>query len=213
MNLFDTGYWTALRWRGVPIRLHWTIPVGVLLFSGGRFSPGVWIGIFLLILVHEMGHAFLVFAQGHRTYSIDVHGFGGLCRYGGHVTPRSRAIIAWGGVLGQSLLLLVGLALTAVGATGFAGQLAHAFVRVNLWLMLLNLLPFPVLDGGEAWRLFQMPGRPWEGWFPVWKQRRERKRREREAAKRRAAQKDAEHKAGELVSDLLEEAKRRNRLN
>ena len=36
----------------------------------------------------------------------------------------------------------------------FWTQMADAFTRVNLWVMLVNLLPIPPLDGAEAWRLF-----------------------------------------------------------
>ena len=65
---------------------------------------------FLLILIHEMGHAVLVRRVGLHAVSIDVHGFGGQCRYAGYPDPLQRSIVAWGGVLAQALLGAITLA-------------------------------------------------------------------------------------------------------
>ena len=44
------GYLILGQWNGVPIRVHWSTPVGVLIFSGFRFVPAFWVSVFLLIL-------------------------------------------------------------------------------------------------------------------------------------------------------------------
>ena len=90
------GYLAIGRWRGAPLRLHWTLPVGALLFGQGRFVPGFWLGFFLLVFVHELGHAVLVRRYGHGVVSIDIHALGGVCRWSGEPTAIDRSRIAWG---------------------------------------------------------------------------------------------------------------------
>ena len=150
------GYLNLFKWRGVPVRVHWTMPLGALFFSGFRFDLGFFLGFFLLILVHEAGHAIAVRRYGHRVYSVEVTGFGGLCRWAGHATPYERGVIAWGGVLAQGALLIttiVALLVFGLPSVGVLGTLAYVFINTNLWLIALNLLPFPPLDGAEAWKL------------------------------------------------------------
>jgi hypothetical protein len=91
--------------------------------------------------------------------SIDVTGFGGLCRWSGNPTRFERAAIAWGGVLAQGVLLVgaVALAFTGVWASVPGGNLlGGALIYTNLMIMGLNLIPLPPLDGAEAWPLLGM---------------------------------------------------------
>src|SRR5262249_7247385 len=90
----------------------------------------------------------------------DITGFGGLCRWSGYPTARERSIIAWGGVLAQAAVFAVATSVVAVlgWPHGLLGQLANVLIRTNAWLMLINLLPFPPLDGAEAWALFSRGG-------------------------------------------------------
>ncbi|MEZ4220517.1 MAG: hypothetical protein R3B13_06255 [Polyangiaceae bacterium] len=150
----EAGYLTLFRLRGVPLRLHWTLPLGMLVFGGLRVAPAFWLGFFVLVLLHELGHAFIVRAYGHRVLSVDVTGFGGLCRWSGSATAMERGLIAWGGVLAQAVLLAVALGITlSVGAPKalWARELLSVFTWTNVWIIGLNLLPVPPLDGAEAW--------------------------------------------------------------
>ncbi len=150
----DWGWLVVGKVREAEVRLHWSIPVAALLMGGFNFVPVFWIGFFGLVLAHEFGHARAVWGWGLRVTHIDVHGLGGLCRWYGNATPWQRARIAWGGVEAQLAVLVVWLLLVgAVGVpTSWVGsQLHHLFVWTNLWLIGLNLLPIPPLDGAEAW--------------------------------------------------------------
>jgi stage IV sporulation protein FB len=176
------GYLTLGRWRGAPVRAHWTLPVGALVFGQGRFLPGFWLGFFLLVLIHELGHAILVRRYGQRVVSIDIHALGGVCRWSGetiesgtlggfpnapaivrgeqrspaHHAAIQRAGIAWGGVLAQAVALVgahVALALGGPPESLFPAQLAAAFTTTNVWLIAINLIPVAPLDGAEAWKL------------------------------------------------------------
>jgi Zn-dependent protease len=157
--VFERGYLTIARFRGAPIRIHWSTPVGALVFTRFMFLPGAWLGFFLIVLLHELGHAVLVRAARMQVVSIDVLGFGGLCRWYGVPSPRWRALIAWGGVFAQALLLvgtlLTLLVLPPIRST-FLGQLFDTFLWTNGFIIALNLLPIPPLDGAEAWPLLGM---------------------------------------------------------
>jgi stage IV sporulation protein FB len=171
------GYFRVGRLAGVDLRLHWSVPVGALVFGSLRFEPVLWLAFLAVILVHDLGHALLVWGAGFRITGVDVTGFGGQCRWRGKADALEQAIIAWGGVLAQSLLLVATLLVRAfVGrATGHAASLIeHAFIEINLWIVAINLLPFPPLDGARAWSLFGELGS--RGWtlprlvlYPLWR--------------------------------------------
>jgi stage IV sporulation protein FB len=154
--MFETGFLQLGRIRGAPIRVHWSVVLGLLVFTGFRFDPGAWLGFVALILIHELGHAALVLRYRLRVVSLDVHGFGGECRWAGEATAWERAAIAWGGVLAQLVLFvatLVFIRVTGAPVTRFGAELAYVFTETNMWVMALNLLPVPPLDGSNAWSI------------------------------------------------------------
>ncbi len=154
--MFKNGFLVIGRYRGAPIRVHWTLPLGAFVFGRFAFVPGFWLAFALLILLHELGHAMVVVLCKQHVLAIDVQGFGGLCTWDGAVTPMQRVAIAWGGVLAQTAVLVVSyvvLRLLGPPTTSFGADLASAFIFTNMWLIALNLLPVPPLDGVEAWRI------------------------------------------------------------
>jgi Zn-dependent protease len=153
------GHLKLGRWRGAPVRAHWTLPLGAFVLAGGRFAPGFWIGFALIVLVHEIGHAILVRRYRCRVVSIDLYGMGGECRWHGDPTAIQRAKIAWGGVTAQIVALLAAeVALIILGrpASAFTAQLAEAFTVGNGLMIAINLIPLPPLDGAEAWKPFRL---------------------------------------------------------
>jgi Zn-dependent protease len=157
VTVSNSGFLTVGRFRGAPVRLHWSILVGMLVLTRFRIAPGDWLGFLIVVLAHEFGHALLVERLGLLLVSIDVHGFGGACAYTGTPTSRERAIVAWGGVIAQAaILVLVGIPLALFGwpESGALADLVDALTWSNVALIALNLLPVAPLDGAEAWRLF-----------------------------------------------------------
>jgi Zn-dependent protease len=145
------------RFRGIPVRFHWTTPLCAILVSRFEFRPVLWVGYLVLVLMHELGHAAVVRYHGHQVESVDVHGLGGLCRWSGRSTPIQRATIAWGGVWAQMIILAAAYAVIfALGPpmTSVGHQLATLCTSVNFWVICINLVPIRPLDGAEAWPLF-----------------------------------------------------------
>lgn len=156
--MFERGFLKVGSFGGAPVRLHWTIPVGAMLFGGRAFAPAFWIGFVVLVLGHELGHATVVRYFRHRNVSVDVTGFGGMCRWSGNATPFERAVIAWGGVAVQAIMALVAAAVFVVvgwPSNPHIAQLFDLFLRANLMLIALNLLPFAPLDGAVAWNILR----------------------------------------------------------
>lgn len=157
--MWSRGFLTVARVRGIPVRFHWTTPLCAFIAGRFEFVPGLWLGFLLLVLLHELGHAAVVRYHGHEVESIDVHGLGGFCRWSGLATPIERATIAWGGVWAQMVIFAAAhIALAAFGrpTSPYLAQMAHAATEVNLWLMAINLIPIPPLDGAEAWPLVSL---------------------------------------------------------
>jgi Zn-dependent protease len=142
------------RVRGVPITIHWSALLGALYFGGSSIGgAAAWL---LVVLVHEGGHAVLARRFGRGVHGINVHAFGGECRWTPGPHRWAREIVAWGGVLGQLALCLAVLALAeAFPLTRILGRApVSVLTKYNLYIAALNLLPIPGLDGSRAWRLF-----------------------------------------------------------
>lgn len=150
------GALTIGKWQGIPIRIHWSAPVAAFLMGRFQWVPAFWAGFFLLILIHELGHAWVVKRARARVIDVVIHGMGGECAWTGRVSAVERACISWGGVWAQGLALAATLLYLAIAGEPMnreGAQLVDVFTRSNLWLIAINLIPIAPLDGKEAWRL------------------------------------------------------------
>jgi stage IV sporulation protein FB len=153
----------------IPLRVHWSIVFLIFVLGGpANANPIRWGAVVFLVLAHEYGHAMVVRWAGAVPVSIELHGFGGLCRWEGYVTPIARACIAWGGIWAQSVVFVAALIARAIVEPpdrSPLGQVLAVFLLSNAAMAAFNLIPFPPLDGAEAWKL------PWllarRGWSRV----------------------------------------------
>lgn len=151
---FDRGSLVVGRIRGIPVRLHWSIPVMMIFFSRFRFEPVFWATMMFVILVHELGHAWQVRRFGLRVTEVQLDGMGGHCAWSGTATPLQRAWIASGGVIAQLLLLPIAIVIFGFETHyGTWGQVQDGLIWTNLYMAAFNLIPYPPLDGAEAWKL------------------------------------------------------------
>lgn len=162
-SLFERGSLVLGRGRATPVRVHWSAPVGVVALGGFALDPRVWAGVVALMAVHLAGHALFVRGAGARVGAVHVHGLGGDCPPSAEVSQVARAVVALGGVAANALVavgLAAALALhpTRDATRALLAQLAAA----NLWLLGLNLLPLPSLDG---WSAGALPLRLLERWL------------------------------------------------
>ena len=114
------------------------------------------IGLFSIMLAHELGHAVLANRLGYKVDRIRIFPIHGLCLYEEPYSPYEDSIIAWGGVLAQLVLFVpAGAILVLFGNTSFGSinVLLVGFTYINAFIMAINLMPSPGLDGRKAWRL------------------------------------------------------------
>jgi Zn-dependent protease len=152
------GAVTLFRYRGVPIRAHWSLPIVALLMGGLRFAPGAWIAWVLVVMLHEMGHAFWALRYQMDVREILLHGLGGHCAYAGDPSPRQKSVVAWGGVMAQGIVFAIMLPVSILvpAPSTFVVDLYDVMIARNLYVALFNLIPIPPLDGAEAWKLVPM---------------------------------------------------------
>lgn len=191
---------------GIPVRVHpWFWLVGLFLVFGQladrETAPDLkaallilvpWLAaLFLSILIHELGHAFMMRRYGFSPW-VTLYGFGGLTSYKPSQQYSSRGM----GTLGQVLIsaagpvagfLLAGVIVVAVllagrsisvsliayflpdvGVSELIGSLAFTrFVNYVLFISIfwgfVNLLPVYPLDGGNIAREVLLRVNPREG--------------------------------------------------
>lgn len=147
--------WTVARWRGAPIRLHWTFPAllaAEALISGSALS----LAYLACMLAHEVGHGVAARRLGGDVLAIDLWPVLGLCHLEGGLPPLSRSLVALAGPGVNLALFAAAQALLSLGPGLLPRQLqtgASAVAVINLVFLPLNLLPVRPLDGAEGWRL------------------------------------------------------------
>lgn len=164
---------------GVPVRFHFTFWLVVIwmivLVSGGKQSvagAAVFIaGLFLSILLHEAGHAWMARRYGIGTQEIVMLPIGGLARLERQPRAGEEFWVAFAGPLVNFLLGLILLGASYLGGgrlsvgdwreaadTNIVSRLALA----NLVLALFNLLPAFPMDGGRVLRSLLAERRSYE---------------------------------------------------
>ena len=169
----DQG-WQILKIRGIPIRVHpsWFV---ILVLATSAFAqqfaeranpsataslPVAWqwglglitaLLLFLSVLLHELGHSLVALAQGVKVSSITLFLMGGVAKV------ERECSSPWGAlgvaIAGPAVSLALGLALltsipTANQVSPYLGAMVRELGGLNLILGLFNLLPGLPLDGG-----------------------------------------------------------------
>jgi len=191
----ETPYDVKFSIAGIPVRvspMFWIMTL-IPVMTGSRFDMArslIWIGVvFISILVHELGHAFIARAFGARPW-ITLYAFGGLASYQprdmqntADPTVRSVLISLAGPAAG---FVLAGIVVMGVVLAGYQSPIAgfsiefdpdmfmtnpyfsvfvHDMIWVNIVWGAVNLLPVIPLDGGRVTEavFVRMNGRP--GYF------------------------------------------------
>lgn len=160
--------WYIGNLAGVPIFLHWSVAVLVLLVWSGSSGSGVefvilvLIALILGIVLHELGHGLMAKALGAYGLTITLWAFGGLCesrRDNSHL-GREIAIVAAGPVVSLGLWLGSNLAFdqlrihapeTLIAGQGLSllGLGLKVSALVNQSLFIFNIMPIFPMDGGQ----------------------------------------------------------------
>ncbi len=150
---------------GIPIRIHiFTILVPLMVVSNLSGLPiaerwgyglGMTMGLYLIVLTHELGHALAGRRYHIRTESIVLHPLGGFAHLQSSPPhPNADMFVALAGPavhLPWLAVIYVAEQLLPEAPAVVRTSLAWAWTT-NLYLLGFNLLPFYPLDGGRALR-------------------------------------------------------------
>ncbi len=154
---------------GVPIRVHWSFPLLVVLVVLPNTSATTarpladalsWIAaLFICIVAHELSHSFVARRRGFLVRDIVLLPIGGVSEISGLPgTPRDELAIAIAGPL-ASLALALSFALGGLLSKAglwppalFTGAILSRLMWANLLLAGFNLLPAIPMDGGRVLR-------------------------------------------------------------
>lgn len=161
--------WEIFRYKGIPVRLHYSVlffvPLYFFFSSYPQFELAPVFAGFMLVLVlaHEMGHAFVARALKVKVYAIEVYFLFGVCRHAAPHSRRAKILVAWGGVLAQLVVLFIALFVLETAPVfyqtvsfgyklnGIFSLISHVFVGLNVLMIAINLVPVRGLDGFVAW--------------------------------------------------------------
>lgn len=110
--------------------------------------------IFLIILIHELGHIFFLNYFHVEIEKVEIYPFGGLTTTNRYINfpIRKEIIIYFGGVFFQILLFFLFFILYLKNI--ITENTFFLFKTYNTSILLFNLLPIKPLDGGEIFLLF-----------------------------------------------------------
>jgi Zn-dependent protease len=167
MSSTRQGSVLLFRLVGVDVFLHWSwfvVAAFEISWRGRRYPSVLWniaeyLMLFLVVTLHEFGHALACRQVGGGANKIVLWPLGGVA----YVDPPPRpAATLWSvaaGPLVNLVLLGVSYSLTILAwhhgwklAAPYAYKLLRAFVTINFGLLVFNLLPIYPLDGGQILR-------------------------------------------------------------
>jgi len=155
------------RFSGIDVFLHWSwFVVAIYEIQGrtGRYSSVTWnvleyLGLFLIVLTHEFGHALACRQVGGNANRIVLWPLGGVA----YVDPPQRpGATLWSIAAGPLvnvvlfpillLVLLFGRSMGWVQSLPDVYRLIKALLYIDLGLLIFNILPIYPLDGGQILR-------------------------------------------------------------
>ncbi|MBI1849189.1 MAG: site-2 protease family protein [Planctomycetes bacterium] len=155
---------------GIDIRVHalFLLPLALVVLDGAQDGLASLIeililfgGLFLFVLLHELGHSLVAIRKGVRVLDITLWPLGGLARLAGMPTnPSTELAITIAGpavnfVLAAALLPVLFAFRTLprlLDVHLVGGGILETFFLMNLWMGLFNLIPAFPLDGGRVLR-------------------------------------------------------------
>jgi Zn-dependent protease len=167
MSSIRQGSIHLFRFAGIDLFLHWSwffVAAFEIESRKGRYSSIVWnaleyLALFLIVLLHEFGHALACRQVGGTANQIVLWPLGGVA----YVNPPQRPgatlwSIAAGPLVNVVLLPVLYAAVVMSRSLGWAlampdaYQLLRSVLWINVSLLVFNLLPIYPLDGGQILR-------------------------------------------------------------
>lgn len=148
--------------RGVKVYVHWSVlAIGGLFLIGALERPWeIMVALFSyygVLLLHECGHMIAAQRKGCRVNWITLYPILGLVSFDQPYSRYDHAVIAWGGIVAQSLVgipIVVWLSIFGYSKFEASNVALGIWGYMSLGLAVFNLIPVRPLDGAMAWTLF-----------------------------------------------------------
>ncbi|MGO4791390.1 M50 family metallopeptidase [Paenibacillus sp. 2KB_20] len=138
-----------IKFKGTVLSLH---PLFVIVMLASVFTGHFLelLTLFIIVFIHELGHAAAAAAMGFKVRAIQMLPFGGVAviEDDGRMTAMKEIIIAVAGPLQN--VIMIGITLVCRWAGWGDEQLLSYIIQGNLIIALFNLLPILPLDGGKV---------------------------------------------------------------
>ena len=157
--------WQLGTWGRIPVSMHWTVLLSAawlyIIFQDVASTLIGCVAMLFLMLVHEYGHVLALRRRKLGVTSIQLFGVHGETTYNEYAAKGNDAIVvAWAGVAAQAVVMVVTLvAAPFLPLDGMPypvllvwGTLSFMFVKYNVFLMIVALLPIGPFDGHAAWQ-------------------------------------------------------------
>lgn len=148
-----------LRVGGTQLRIHVTFLLLIGWLAIGSASAAIFVLLlFLCVVLHEFGHAIAAKGYGINTPDITLLPIGGVARLERMPEePKQELVIAIAGplvnvIIAACLFVVIGARADVAPATVAGGDLLVSLFKINVWLVLFNLLPAFPMDGGRVLR-------------------------------------------------------------
>ena len=149
---------------GAPIQWRSGVLWMVLVFGVFAYqSVAVWIALSIawisVMLVHELGHAYVARKLNYEVESIVVGGFHGRCEMEAPDYEWHDCAIAWGGVAAQLALALPAAIFLWIAYPSLTPEMKVTLLmlsKFNAIVACFNLLPLAGFDGRIAWRVIPL---------------------------------------------------------
>lgn len=99
--------------------------------------------IFIIVIIHELGHIIMIKHYGYQINSINIYPFGGITKIDKdlNTSTNKELLIASGGIIVQLLLQII------IYIFPVRLYIKTIFINYNLSILIFNLLPIIPLDG------------------------------------------------------------------
>ena len=166
MTPTQEGSIRLFRAAGINVFIHWSwflVAFWIIDNRVGAYSSPIWnmveyLGLFAIVLMHEFGHSLATRQVGGQSDTIVLWPFGGVAYVRAPERPGATLwSIAAGPLVNVVLFVVLAIVdaffLSSIVAISYdAAKLLVIIQKINLWLLIFNMLPVYPLDGGQILR-------------------------------------------------------------
>ena len=209
------------KYKGAPVKLHFSLLFAIpfyFFFHDDFILLPVFVLLFtLLMLFHELGHAYVCNKLNVDVCKIDVFFLMGICEHDEPYHELEDIYISWGGVLAQLVLLVIAFLFIQsylfinnlpdlrYSGNNFINIISHVLVKLNILMIFINLVPARGMDGYLAWKI--IPNLKIHSPYYNFKEKQAQKKKRKYKERNEIYKKDSEKITDEIILNMTKNKK------